>query len=1159
MEDYRIYEKLGPAKYLYMSALNKINNTIKLLNLHAGNLDIHVTEDDKKRWDAKLDSNMFGNLTDLTGRVTALETEVSGIPTKTSQLVNDSGFITNANVDFSAILLRLTSAESSIGQNSNDIALLKQGSTNQVDLSEYVKFTNLTEYALKTDLSQYALKTDLSQYALKSSLLEYVKPSDLKTINGISLVGSGDILIDGSSTTSTTYTVEQWFFVTDSNSTPSAPVSSDPSLDGWSQVAANISGDQHTWMVFRWNEVGGSKGAWQGPFVISGKNGENGIDGDKIEYIYAITLDETIAPTEITNISDDGKPFQDDDFVPTGWWDNPQGISVDKKCEWMAFRTKTYNEATKTYSWGQFVGPTPWSIFGKQGIDGDGVEYIYCVNSVKPTGTNDPSSWTSDELFNTNEYIKTGTIWKDDPVDLSMYDQGSRQWVSSRKKVSGVWQAYSTPALWTYYAIDGLVDGVTIDADNNFIGVPLNSDGTNGYIKQVINVSAFNGIDSISDYTVTVTSVNSDKDVSVSSSYFTVNADNKSITAIIPEGAVNFATTGNLSIVIRCNATVNSATVIRYCTVQFAGIHIGEDGSAYQLCTDVKTIKRDASVNNPSSITVWCKKIKADTVLANINPSDSDSVFTFWYYVNGDEATITQFTTNTISTSSATISITVVMKYNSIVVDKETIYVIKDGIPGASAVSYQIELLSDGLVGQYDDSDVLTYSGQATFKIAKKEGTNPITYLDSSNVTISSGEFTTTYSNYVFTLTATGSEILTNSSAIVVIVKDNTNTTTLCSAAIPVNIKGKQGEPGVTTTVTNTVIQPLDAVVTRVTVWTSGGTYYASEAAPDGYKYQDFVAYGNYYYKCIVSISGSTTDPDTDTQHWEKVTTVLSSAYIENLITETGLINDLTAHNVVITKADSTVVAGMTSGSSVPTEIGSTTNTSGIRIWAGTTTGDLNTAPFTVDESGHLKATDAEISGTINATSGTFDNITVKNATLYNNIAELTIKCSTSDNISQMPFCCVVNPKTDMLIINNYGVSDASTLNDTSDYNKWFSNDLLMLTVNEANTNGTGTVNIYGDSIDEYYIVLPSNANGQYNGKKITIIENVSIPTKLYLGCYTNNSTYQYDQTLENIRNITSEYTFSRSEINKQNSSGVSYVIGSNNLWYVVQTSTTLL
>lgn len=35
MEDYRIYEKLGPAKYLYMSALNKINNTIKLLNLHA--------------------------------------------------------------------------------------------------------------------------------------------------------------------------------------------------------------------------------------------------------------------------------------------------------------------------------------------------------------------------------------------------------------------------------------------------------------------------------------------------------------------------------------------------------------------------------------------------------------------------------------------------------------------------------------------------------------------------------------------------------------------------------------------------------------------------------------------------------------------------------------------------------------------------------------------------------------------------------------------------------------------------------------------------------------------------------------------------------------------------------------------------------------------
>lgn len=93
MEDYRIYEKLGPAKYLYMSALNKINNTNKLLNLHAGNFDVHVSKEEKARWNAKMDSSEFGNLTDLTARVSHLENVSGTIPTKTSQLLNDSGFI----------------------------------------------------------------------------------------------------------------------------------------------------------------------------------------------------------------------------------------------------------------------------------------------------------------------------------------------------------------------------------------------------------------------------------------------------------------------------------------------------------------------------------------------------------------------------------------------------------------------------------------------------------------------------------------------------------------------------------------------------------------------------------------------------------------------------------------------------------------------------------------------------------------------------------------------------------------------------------------------------------------------------------------------------------------------------------------------------------
>jgi len=109
-------------------------------------------------------------------------------------------------------------------------------------------------------------------------------------------------------------------------------------------------------------------------------------------------------------------------------------------------------------------------------MDGDGVEYIFYADpgGVAPIGNiNRPETWTNDEDFQEPEYIRAGSDWVDEPIDLGSaeYGPGSKQWVSVRKKTSvegdtPAWQAYSPPALWSGVGVDGVVNGYTISSNN---------------------------------------------------------------------------------------------------------------------------------------------------------------------------------------------------------------------------------------------------------------------------------------------------------------------------------------------------------------------------------------------------------------------------------------------------------------------------------------------------------------------------------------------------------------------------------------------------------------------------------------------------------------------------------------------------------------------
>ena len=145
---------------------------------------------------------------------------------------------------------------------------------------------------------------------------------------------------------------------------------------------------------------------WSTPIKISGKDGENGADGTDIEFIYKRTLNHLIVPDKPENQNID-------DYVPEGWKDNPQGISEFEQCEWVCVRSKLKNGV-----WSDWTNPSIWSKWGVNGMDGDGVQFIFLLNDGDTPNNPTPSNMNTDEYqqkgdYEGKEYVPTG--WKDDP------------------------------------------------------------------------------------------------------------------------------------------------------------------------------------------------------------------------------------------------------------------------------------------------------------------------------------------------------------------------------------------------------------------------------------------------------------------------------------------------------------------------------------------------------------------------------------------------------------------------------------------------------------------------------------------------------------------------------------------------------------------------
>lgn len=194
-----------------------------------------------------------------------------------------------------------------------------------------------------------------------------------------------------------------YFIYTLASTTPSTPTFTTPSaLVG--QTAWTIKPPTPTDTLYLYmsqaiyNPNTGRFGSWAAPIRISGKNGEKGADGTDIEFIYLRNTGST--PSKPTSVNTD-------DYVPSGWTDEPHGITETYKYEWVCVRTKP----SGTDTWSAFSTPVIWAKWGDKGTDGDGTEYVFKRTEVETAPDAILVSSTADG------YVPTG--WTDEPSGVS--------------------------------------------------------------------------------------------------------------------------------------------------------------------------------------------------------------------------------------------------------------------------------------------------------------------------------------------------------------------------------------------------------------------------------------------------------------------------------------------------------------------------------------------------------------------------------------------------------------------------------------------------------------------------------------------------------------------------------------------------------------------
>ena len=790
---------------------------------------------------------------------------------------------------------------------------------------------------------------------------------------------------------------------------PSKPSAHRPPEDGsgWVDDAPDYEAGYYIWMTQVFINGNGQYGEYINPICLTG-SGTAGEDGSGVSFIYKTAIDgeEINSPGNVS--IENGVPV-----VPSGWTDHPSGVTKRVPYEYCSIVTSTKGQWES--QWSQ---PFVWSHFGQNGMDGDGVEYIFYASTLAPT-TNLPSSWTNDEGFQNREYIRENSGWTDDPKDLEKLGHGYKQYVCIRKKYAdngsedAYWHAYSDPALWGYYARDGVVSGIIIDVAGEIKYLYVDNDYNNLEYSGESTITMYND-DSTVQFDLTIDSVKGSDGSYLSTqdieSYFskTDNGDSKILKINIPANKLHF--TDNTYYIVNVTGTPKSSSISsqkRVAQIQLYGIKQGgQNGVSYDLKVSAAAINKQDGALYPESVNVKVAKSDGSNI-SEIEPNNYEG-WTFKYSID-DGDSYKEISSNPVQTEGDNGMLFTAT--DGTITLSEFIPIIKQSaVAGLNGVSYSLQL--SGLQLTYNPQDgaySFHISGDVELYRIEAGGTSTQISTSDANVRyqLGSDHGELTPHSYSDSWNLDISKTLESSSSIITLYAYNTNGAHLTSISIPLSSSGEKGDKGdagegsTGQTFKGSPLRMSREIDGQITTdWRRGVKYYDGKRdAQDGIFYQDVVLYENMYYVCVNTDTGESdnwvTTPDVAT-YWQKFA-VTENFVADRIIANQAYIKELSSEEVVIMDGNR-IVAGMTSSKALEhSKLDSTINKGNVRIWAGEiSNADLTTAPFTVTSTGELKSTKANITGKISATSGNIGGFTLNDNDLVCNNAKFTIDGSNS-------------------------------------------------------------------------------------------------------------------------------------------------------------------
>lgn len=499
----------------------------------------------------------------------------------------------------------------------------------------------------------------------------------------------------------------------------------------WSNVAPNRPATGWClYMTTSYRFDDGTYGQWTTPIRISGTDGTPGEDAENVEWIYKTSPDTNVTiPTNSPNQKG---------YVPAGWTNHPTGIDATNIYEFACFRILPEGaNVDDTKVWSKWMGilgtgsqgdtPIIWSHWGRNGMDGDGFEYVYVRTTTNsaPTIVVKADSYTDSNghKFTDDEFLPKALVngteieCSDDPQSIDPVNK--YVWVAKRTKGpantdTGVrtWEKYSgTMSLWNNWADNA----VRIDLDNQADLISLDAEGKVRFARTIVTRARIYDGGSVATSGVTKAS-------SLTEAKLKFGNRQPSISNVV-DGVVTITWAFQKGDTITTNTEPKTISLTYKNETYDAVFSLGttDRDVIYQVLPNPDKVSFSKSSSNalsPASVSLACDYTK-DTgsgtiqTITNVDKSKIDDGNYLYYRVKGSngswgswtaytgDITVLNSTTDTdyefaISTAATAASVT-----DSNIYEREVVPIVKDGLDGksitkSSADTYKYKVSDDG-------------------------------------------------------------------------------------------------------------------------------------------------------------------------------------------------------------------------------------------------------------------------------------------------------------------------------------------------------------------------------------------------------------------------------------------------------------------------------